>query len=177
MSPLSIELSRQECWYGLPFPSPGDLSDPGTEPRSPALQADSLPSEPSGNPQVQSWTLTNKCEEISYSKKSTNKCRRNSGIEIHHLKIISVNNLGKKHQWVVVNMGNSLVRRGLKAHPTSPGHSWISVGSSARQGSLRTVPSWLTWVYTFPCLLGFASFLIAYDLSKSQAWTKFYIKI
>ena len=40
--------SRQEYWSGLPFPSPGDLSDPGIEPRSPALQADALTSEPPG---------------------------------------------------------------------------------------------------------------------------------
>ena len=40
--------SRQECWSGLPFPSPGDLPDPGIGPRSPALQADALPSEPQG---------------------------------------------------------------------------------------------------------------------------------
>ena len=38
--------SRQEYWSGLPFSSPGDLPDPGIEPRSPALQADALPSEP-----------------------------------------------------------------------------------------------------------------------------------
>ena len=37
--------SRQEYWSGLPFPSPGDFPHPGIEPRSPALQADSLPSE------------------------------------------------------------------------------------------------------------------------------------
>ena len=37
--------SRQEYWSGLPFPSPGDLPNPGIEPRSPALQADALPSE------------------------------------------------------------------------------------------------------------------------------------
>ena len=42
--------SRQEYWSGLPFPSPEDLPDPGIEPGSPALQADSLPSEPPGNP-------------------------------------------------------------------------------------------------------------------------------
>ena len=42
--------SRQECWSGLPFPSPGDLPDPGIEPRSPALQADALPSEPPEKP-------------------------------------------------------------------------------------------------------------------------------
>ena len=39
-----MEFSRQEYWSGLPFPFPGDLPDPGIEPRSPALQADSLPS-------------------------------------------------------------------------------------------------------------------------------------
>ena len=42
--------SRQEYWSGLPFRSPGDLTDPGIEPRSPALQADALPSEPPGKP-------------------------------------------------------------------------------------------------------------------------------
>ena len=44
--------SRQEYWRGsgLPFPSPGDLSDPGIKPGSPALWADALPSEPPGNP-------------------------------------------------------------------------------------------------------------------------------
>ena len=43
-APLSMELSWQEYWSGLPFPSPGDFPNPGLEPRSPALQADSLPS-------------------------------------------------------------------------------------------------------------------------------------
>ena len=49
-APLSMEFSRQEYWSGLPFPSPGDLPDPGIEPRSPALQADSLLSELPGKP-------------------------------------------------------------------------------------------------------------------------------
>ena len=40
--------SRREYWSGLPFPSPGDLLDPGIEPRSPALQVGSLPSKPPG---------------------------------------------------------------------------------------------------------------------------------
>ena len=46
---LSIGLSRQEYWSGLPFPSPGDLPDPGIEPRSPALQADALQSDTNSN--------------------------------------------------------------------------------------------------------------------------------
>ena len=49
-TPLSVEFSRQEYWSGLPFPSPGDLPDPGIESGSPTLQADSLPSEPPGKP-------------------------------------------------------------------------------------------------------------------------------
>ena len=51
-APLSMELPRQEYWSGLPFPLPGDLPDPEVEPRSPALQVDSLPSEPQGKPWV-----------------------------------------------------------------------------------------------------------------------------
>jgi len=42
--------SRQEYWSGLPFPSPGDLPDPGIELRPPALRADALTSEPPGKP-------------------------------------------------------------------------------------------------------------------------------
>ena len=45
---LSMEFSRQEYWSGLSFPSPGDLPDPGIEPRSPILQADNVSSEPPG---------------------------------------------------------------------------------------------------------------------------------
>ena len=51
-APLSMEFSRQEYWSGLPFPSPGDLPNTGTEPGSPVLQADTLPSEPPGKPTI-----------------------------------------------------------------------------------------------------------------------------
>ena len=47
-APLSIEFFRQKYLFGLSFPSLGDLPDPGVKPWSPALQADSLPSEPPG---------------------------------------------------------------------------------------------------------------------------------
>ena len=49
-APLCMGFSRQEHWSGLPFPSPGDLPDLETEPGSPALQANSLPTEPPGRP-------------------------------------------------------------------------------------------------------------------------------
>jgi len=52
--------SRQEYWSGLPFPSPGDLPDPGMEPRSPTMQADALTSEPPGKPYTASmWESLN----------------------------------------------------------------------------------------------------------------------
>ena len=52
-APLSMGFSRQEYWSGLPYSPPGDLPDPGMEtvtPASPALQADSFPTEPPGKP-------------------------------------------------------------------------------------------------------------------------------
>ena len=53
-APPSVGFSRQEYWSGLPFPSPGDLPDPGIEPGSPTLWADALPSETPGNPSLHS---------------------------------------------------------------------------------------------------------------------------
>ena len=49
-APLSMDFSRQEYWSGLPFPSLRDLTNPGIEAGSPVLQADSLTSEPPGEP-------------------------------------------------------------------------------------------------------------------------------
>ena len=63
-APLSMGFSRQEYWSGLPFSSPGGLTDAGIKPKSPALQADSLPSEPPGK-------LINHCS----SAKILNNCR------------------------------------------------------------------------------------------------------
>ena len=59
-APPSMGFSRQECWSGLPLPSPGDLPNPEIEPGSPALQADTLPSEPPGKP------LKLNCNTISH---------------------------------------------------------------------------------------------------------------
>ena len=64
-APLSMGFSRQEYWSGLPSPPPGDFPNPGMEPMSPALQVDSLLSEPPGEPQkwkvwgsIRNWGLT-----------------------------------------------------------------------------------------------------------------------
>ena len=75
--PQSMEFSRQEYWSGLPFPSPGDLTDSGIKPRSPTLQADILPSEPPGKP-----------ARMAVIKKSTNNKRwrgcGEKGTLLHH---------------------------------------------------------------------------------------------
>ena len=57
-APLSMGFSRQEYWSGLPFPSPGDLPDPGIEPRSPAFQADALTTEPPGKPRLHAYHVS-----------------------------------------------------------------------------------------------------------------------
>ena len=51
-APPSMGFFRQEYWSGLPFPSPGDLPNPGIEPGFPALEANALTSEPSGKPRL-----------------------------------------------------------------------------------------------------------------------------
>ena len=59
-APPTMGFSRQEYWSGLPFPSPGDLPNPGIEPRSPALEAGALTSEPPGKhqPPIKLWALS-----------------------------------------------------------------------------------------------------------------------
>ena len=76
-APLSIEFSRPAYWSGPPFPSPGDLPHPGTEPRSPTLQADSSPSGPPGNSSILKANMENlvqKPEARSSSPFSLSKC-------------------------------------------------------------------------------------------------------
>ena len=79
-APLSIGFSRQEYWSGLPFPSPGDLPDPGIEPGSSALQVDSLPSEPPG--ECVCWRGG---EWLNHRATPTNGCssRRRTSIRNH----------------------------------------------------------------------------------------------
>ena len=69
-APLSMGFSRQECWSGLPFPSPEDIPDQGTEPTSFALQVDSLPSEPLGKPKNTAVGSLSLCQGIFPSQES-----------------------------------------------------------------------------------------------------------
>ena len=66
-APRLMGFSRQEYWSGLPC-SPGDLPNPGIEPKSLALQADSLPSEPPWKPNKQPYLDQNKIHEVCFYK-------------------------------------------------------------------------------------------------------------
>ena len=80
LTPLSMEFPKQEYWSGLPFPLPGDLPDQGIEPTSPALQADSLPTEVWRGcilkPRVK---ISNDGEFKQWSKTMRIMCRKNKG--------------------------------------------------------------------------------------------------
>ena len=73
-APLSMGFSRQEYWSELPFPSPGDLPNAGIEPRSPALQADALSSEPPGKPYSTILEMKNTLEGIKDRLGNTEEC-------------------------------------------------------------------------------------------------------
>ena len=68
----SVGFSRQEHWSGLPFPSPGGLPNPGIEPGSPALWADSLPTELQGKPGV--WQLASSSRKHSMLVSAPGNC-------------------------------------------------------------------------------------------------------
>ena len=68
---LSMKFPRQEYWSGLLFPLPGDLPNPGSKPRSPALQADSFPAEPQGKPRILEWVAYHFCRGSSWARNQT----------------------------------------------------------------------------------------------------------
>ena len=85
-----MEFSRQEYWSGLPFPSPGDLPEPGIKPGSPTLQADTLPSEPldklkSNIRNIQSVLVKKSSKDIKTILSQTHHCK------IHNVIINQVN--------------------------------------------------------------------------------------
>ena len=83
-APLSMGLSRQEYWSGLPCPSPGDLPNPVIEPRPPTLQVNSLPCEPLGKPKntgVGSLSLLLQIFPTQELNQGLQHCRSHLGIK------------------------------------------------------------------------------------------------
>ena len=102
-TPQSLELFRQEYWSGLSFPSPGDLPDPGIEPKSPALQADFLPTEPPGNRNRNGvhnkWTALETSQNLppplSVKKPSSKKNSQGRGMNFKCTQLSQVAGLGR----------------------------------------------------------------------------------
>ena len=85
-APPSIAFSRQEYCSGLPFPSPGDLLDPGIKPWSPALRADALPSEPPGEP----WSVGTEAKKVAENTEIGNSLSNTKDLRILNASKFSV---------------------------------------------------------------------------------------
>ena len=81
-APPSMGFSRQEYWSALPFPSPGNLPDPGIEPRSPTLQADALTSQPPGKQAAHRFVSVNRVSVSSIRKNFQINCLPLGGITL-----------------------------------------------------------------------------------------------
>ena len=104
--PLPMEFSRQEFWSGLPSPSPGDLPDPGIEPRSLALQADSLLSEPPGTPQDTTYITATAwlCwRTITHYRVQMRKLKP---MMLSNLKLSSLSSIHLDNLWQALRCGN-----------------------------------------------------------------------
>ena len=134
--------SRQEYWSGLPFPSPGDLPNPGIEPRSPTLQADALTS---ASPTIIKWyvqhTVTVSGKEFIFTD-SMKRLRRKPGrvVRMHWIWSISFRwgHPSSRAALAVLPLPPAWTRRPpvwvnfatlLKPLPPSPGHAEFSLCS------------------------------------------------
>ena len=103
-APPSMRFSRQEYWSGLPFSSPEDLFNPGIKPGSPALQADSLPSDPLPRPRSASSTITQLCRKSSRLWETSNTEDKQFGLglkstSLRPLKCFLLSNLRYNSTW------------------------------------------------------------------------------
>ena len=152
--PLPLGFFRQEYWSRLPFPTPGDLPDPGIKPVSPvspALQMDSLPAEPLGIIQMKLWKELKKTKNITYAVSTVHnklwKILKEMGIP-HHL-TCRLRNLYAGQE--------ATVRTG---HGTT---DWFQIGKGVHQGCILS-----------PCFLNlYAEYIIRNArLEEAQAGIK-----
>ena len=126
-----MELSRPEYWSGSPFPSPGDLPNTGTEPRSPILQADSLPAEPPVKPKnigMGSLSLLQRIFPTQESNQGVPHCR-------WILYYYAIWEASEYQQCIYVN-------------PNFPVHSTPQAVLSFKANKLKTLPLLKAWYYT-----------------------------
>ena len=142
-----MEFPRQEYWSGLPFPSPGDLPKPGTEPRSPALQADALLSEPPGKSKEEIREQKFLPDQYCFKLKSCLKLILSCGLFLPHLLFPSP----KGNTYILILAGRSIctswrhVQFVLRPHILQVGVlDQISYGSTPALPTGSTCGSWET---------------------------------
>jgi len=125
-----MEFSRPEYWNGLPFPSPGDLPNPGIKPRSPALQADSLPAEPPGKPTFH-LTINLVLEVIARAIKKQKNWRK---LCLHYFKAYYETTVIKMlwYQHEEVHIGRGKGRERPESYPYIYGHLVFEKGTKVR---------------------------------------------
>ena len=131
-APQSVGFSRQEYWSGLPFPSPGDLPNPGIEPESPALQADASLSEPPARLFSKSVILSRGSNLSPYDRKRytprSPKRLLHSGVdEVPYL------SLGAPF-WSLGNQALFLLSVAAAGHTEGPDHFRLQVGTPSPVG-------------------------------------------
>ena len=128
-------------WSGLPFPAPGDLPHPGVEPRSPALQGDSLPTELQGKPNL--WKIPEKSPSFYYARRCRNSPNKNILFNLKNLfmRIFCLfhyidnwyyeNHMWKMSFWYIVLLAWITVRNvfwnGIQAHFPCIYHWWGNI--------------------------------------------------
>ena len=120
----SMGFSRQEYWSGLPFPSPGDLPNPEIEPGSPALQTDTLPSEPTGKPdtcthtQIHTQPYTNTSAQITAQTHKDRHTHKYAHTEAHTPPATSTADFSS------CNSLRTEIRSALTSHQTNQSLIW-----------------------------------------------------
>ena len=123
----SMEFSRPEYWSGWPFPSPGDLPNPGIKSRSPAFQADSLPAEPRGMPNMYLYTY-NMYVRVFPGGSRVKNTPANAG-DTHSISGLTRSpGVGSGNQLQYSCLGNSMDRgaRWVTVHGVTKSCKWLS---------------------------------------------------
>ena len=138
-----MEFSRPEYWRGQPFPSPRDLPNPGIEPRSPALQADSSPAEPQGKPKNTGVGSLSLLQRIFLTQEPNLHCRRSLYQLSHQGRPEGPVNSKRRPASATMPLPASLCRAlPLPAVPLTPGHN-PPLQALLGGNRPRSRPSWL----------------------------------
>ena len=166
-APLSMGFPRQEYWRGLPLPPPGKLLDQGIKPRSPALQADSLPSEPPGKPN-NGWLESCKLGLVLQTKSSSqNKSMLSILLYICFLSVLS-NGWMKESSGSCLDFTFCVILKSIHSFP-SPRHDLPSCHHHLSPGLLPQLFNWDLTLQLWSILLPESPFFFFFFFSFCTA--------